>query len=41
MVKYEGEPSVGLGVALRKSVQKSKSTLFDKTNKTGHQKFHN
>ena len=39
MVKYEGEPSMGLGVALRKSVQKSKSTLFDKTNKMGHQNF--
>ena len=39
MVKYEGEPSMRLGVALPKSAQKSKSTIFDKTNKTGHQKF--
>ena len=37
MVKYEGEPSMALGVALRKSVQKPKLTLFDNTNKTGHQ----
>ena len=39
MVKYEREPSMRLGVALPKSVQKSKSTIFDKTNKTGHQFF--
>ena len=37
MVKYEREPSMRLGVALPKSVQKSKRTIFDKTNKTGHQ----
>ena len=38
VVKYERE-KMRLGVALPKSVQKSKSTIFDKTNKMGHQFF--
>ena len=39
VVKFEGEPSMRLTWFCAKVYKKSKSIIFDKTNKTDHQTF--